>query len=61
MLIRISLIVAIVAGLAIGALNFIVVRDKITTLQTDLANTKTTLATTQSETTRFILTSRTST
>lgn len=49
MLIRISLIVAIVAGLAIGALNFVVVRDKITTLQTDLANTKATLATTQSE------------
>jgi hypothetical protein len=31
MLIRISLIVAIVAGLAIGVLNFVVVKDKITT------------------------------
>jgi hypothetical protein len=32
MLIRISLIVAIIAGLAVGALNFITVRNKITTL-----------------------------
>jgi hypothetical protein len=32
MLIRISLIVAIVAGLAVGALNFIKVKEKITTL-----------------------------
>ena len=49
MLIRISLIFAIVAGIAVGALNFVIVRDKITALQTDLANTKSTLATTQSE------------
>lgn len=49
MLIRISLIIAIVAGLGVGVLNFVVVRDKITALQTDLANTKTTLATTQSD------------
>jgi hypothetical protein len=38
MMIRISLIVAIVAGLAVGALNFIKVREKITTLQTNLAS-----------------------
>ena len=36
MLIRISLIVAIVAGLAVGALNFVKVKEKITTLQTNL-------------------------
>jgi flagellar biosynthesis chaperone FliJ len=36
MLIRISLIVAIVAGLAVGALNFLKVKEKITTLQADL-------------------------
>ncbi|MFO1478398.1 MAG: hypothetical protein U1F98_17335 [Verrucomicrobiota bacterium] len=47
MLIRISLIVAIIAGLAVGGLNFVTVKDKITTLQTDLSNTKSTLATTQ--------------
>ena len=33
MLIRISLIVAIIAGLAVGALNFVYVKEKITTLQ----------------------------
>ena len=49
MLIRISLILAIVAGLAVGVLNFVVVQKKITDLQTDLANTKQTLATTQAE------------
>jgi cell division protein FtsL len=38
MLIRISLIVAIVAGLAVGALNFVYVKEKVTTLQTNLAN-----------------------
>jgi capsular polysaccharide biosynthesis protein len=37
MLIRISLIVAIVAGLAIATLNFTLVRQKVTTLQTNLA------------------------
>ncbi len=37
MLIRISLIVAILAGLAVGALNFIQVKEKITTLQANLA------------------------
>lgn len=37
MLIRISLIVAILAGLAVGALNFIKVKEKITTLQANLA------------------------
>jgi len=35
MLIRISLILAIVAALAVGALNFFVVKDKINTLVTD--------------------------
>ncbi len=38
MLIRISLIIAIVAGLAVGTLNFIYVKEKVTTLQTNLAN-----------------------
>jgi Tfp pilus assembly protein PilE len=38
MLIRISLIVAIIAGLAVGALNFVIVKDKITTLQKHLAD-----------------------
>ncbi len=37
MLTRIGLIVAIVAGLAIGALNFTKIRQEITTLQTNLA------------------------
>ena len=36
MLIRISLIVAIVAGLAVGVLNFVKVKEKITTLQANL-------------------------
>ena len=36
MLIRISLIVAIIAGLAVGVLNFVTIKDKVTTLQTDL-------------------------
>jgi hypothetical protein len=36
MLIRISLIVAIIAGLAVGGLNFVKVKEKITILQTDL-------------------------
>jgi cell shape-determining protein MreC len=36
MLIRISLIVAILAGLAVGVLNFVKVKEKITTLQTNL-------------------------
>ncbi len=63
MLIRISLILAIIAALAAGALNFFVVKDKLTTLvadrdtqksdkekaQTDLASTKKNLAKTQGE------------
>lgn len=63
MLIRISLIVAIVAALAVGALNIIQVRDKITTLiterdsyhserdqaRTQLADTKQELAKTKSD------------
>jgi ribosomal protein S15P/S13E len=36
MLIRISLIVAIIAGLAVGVLNFLQVKEKITKLQADL-------------------------
>ena len=36
MLIRISLIVAIIAGLAVGGLNFVTVKEKITTLQSEL-------------------------
>ena len=36
MLIRISLIVAIIAGLAVGALNFTMVKGKVTTLQANL-------------------------
>ena len=36
MLIRISLIVALIAGLAVSALNFVYVKEKITTLQHDL-------------------------
>src|ERR1035437_9445223 len=36
MLIRISLIVAIIAALAVGGLNFVKVKEKITTLQADL-------------------------
>jgi cell shape-determining protein MreC len=63
MLIRISLILAIVAALAVGAVNFFVVKDKIVTLttdrntqradkitaQTDLAKTKKELAKTQDD------------
>src|SRR5260221_9332523 len=36
MLIRISLFVAIAAGLTVGGLNFVKVKDKITTLNSDL-------------------------
>ena len=36
MLIRISLIVAIIAGLAVGVLNFLQVKEKITKLEADL-------------------------
>jgi hypothetical protein len=63
MLIRISLILAIIAALGAGAVNFFVVKDKLATLitdrdtqksdkekaQTDLASTKRTLAQTQSQ------------
>lgn len=66
MLIRISLILAIVAALAAGALNIFQVRDKITTLisqrdeehkfrgiaETDLASTKKTLAKTEANLTQ---------
>jgi DNA repair exonuclease SbcCD ATPase subunit len=47
MLLRISLIIAIVASLAAAALTHLKVADKITTLTTDLDATKTTLETTQ--------------
>lgn len=63
MLLRISLIVAIIAGLAVGGLNFIKVKEKVTTLasdrdnekkmkeqaQTELRNTKSELAKTSAE------------
>ncbi len=63
MLIRISLIVAIAAGLVVGGLNFVKVRGKITTLiternderaakekaQTDLASTRNTLNKTEAD------------
>jgi len=66
MLIRISLILAIIAALGAGALNFFVVKDKLTTLvadrdtqksdketaQKDLASTKKTLASTQKDLTQ---------
>ncbi len=39
MLVRICLIVAIVAGLAVGGLNFVKVKEKVVTLKTDLATT----------------------
>src|SRR5436309_1472149 len=35
MLVRISLIIAILAGLAVGGLNFVKVKEKVTTLQVD--------------------------
>jgi len=40
MLLRISLIVAILAGLAVGGLNFVKVKEKITNLATDRDNEK---------------------
>lgn len=46
-MIRISLIVAILAGLAVGALNIVKVKDNITTLRTDLTTTSNTLVTTE--------------
>ena len=63
MLIRISLILAVIAALAVGGVNFFVVKDKINTLtddrnsqrsqkeqaQTDLASTKKELAKTQAD------------
>jgi cell shape-determining protein MreC len=52
MLIRICLIVAIVAGLAVGTLNFVLVKDKVTNLETDLTTTSNKLVTTTAELTR---------
>src|SRR5262245_28577202 len=40
MLLRISLIVALLAGLAVGGLNFISVKNKVVTLATDRDNEK---------------------
>jgi flagellar biosynthesis GTPase FlhF len=50
MLIRISLIIAILAGLAVGVFNVVKVKEKVVTLQTDLASEKTARA--QAETDR---------
>jgi hypothetical protein len=49
MLIRISLIVAIIAGLAVAGLNFVMVKEKITTLQTNLNNETTAHTATKGE------------
>ena len=48
MLIRISLIVAVVAGLAVAVINFVQVKEVITTTRTDLNNTSNQLVQTQS-------------
>jgi cell shape-determining protein MreC len=47
MLIRISLIVAVVAGLAVAVINFVQVKEVITTTRTDLFNTSNTLVQTK--------------
>jgi myosin heavy subunit len=49
MLIRISLIIAIVAGIAVGALNFVMVKEKITTLVTQRDSEKSQKETAQKE------------
>jgi hypothetical protein len=49
MLIRISLIVAVIAALTAGVLNFVVVKDKITTLTTDRNTQRSDKETAQSE------------
>jgi septal ring factor EnvC (AmiA/AmiB activator) len=49
MLIRISLIIAILAGLAVGALNFVKIKETITTLRTDLADEKKARATAETD------------
>jgi len=49
MLIRITLIVAILAGLAATALNFLKVKEAVTTLQTTLEDTKNELTSTKSK------------
>lgn len=48
MLIRISLILAIVAALGVAALNFTMVKNKVNNLQTTLVTTSNTLVTTES-------------
>jgi hypothetical protein len=49
MLIRISLIVAVVAGLAVAVINFVQVKEVITTTRNDLNTTSNTLVTTQAD------------
>jgi hypothetical protein len=49
MLIRISLIIAIIGGLAIGAINFVKVKENITILRTDLASEKKARASAETE------------
>jgi uncharacterized protein (DUF3084 family) len=49
MLIRISLIVAIIGGLAVSVLNMFQIREKLTTLQNDLASEKTARAAAEGE------------
>jgi hypothetical protein len=49
MLLRISLILAIVAGLAVGTLNIVLVKEKVTTLQANLASEKTARAQAETE------------
>jgi hypothetical protein len=46
MLIRLSLIVAILAGLAVGTVNFLMVKEKVTNLQTEFTTTSNKLVTT---------------
>lgn len=49
MLSRIFLVIAILAGLAIGVFNLVTVKSKVVAVQTDLRDTKNTLASTQQE------------
>jgi len=49
MLIRISLIVAIIAGLAVTGLNFVKVKEKITTIQAERENERSLKETAQNE------------
>lgn len=49
MLIRISLIVAILAGLAVGGLNFVTIKEKVTTLKNNYESEKTARAAAETE------------